>query len=101
MAERNCLRYQLTRYNVFSTLRVITCNVGVGVPNRKVSKSRERSGVKRRGKPLTVYLSPELSKALQSASAERRVHKSEIVRVAVQRLLNDLSSGQLELPLGL
>jgi hypothetical protein len=71
------------------------------VPVRSRAKSRARSTVNRRGKPLTVYLSQELSQALESASVERRVHKSEIVRVAVQRLLNDLKSGQLELPLGL
>ncbi len=74
---------------------------GVAVPIRKISKSREQPVAKRSGKPLTVYLSAELSEALRAASMERRVHKSEIVRVAVQRLLNDLASGQLELPLGL
>jgi hypothetical protein len=74
---------------------------GITVPNRKTSKSQEQPVGKRRGKPLTVYLSPELSEALRAASMERRVHKSEIVRVAVQRLLNDLASGQLQLPLGL
>jgi hypothetical protein len=71
------------------------------VTSRMKGKPRVRRRGKRNGKPLTVYLSTDLSKALQNASTERRVHKSEIVRVAVQRLLHDLSSGQLELPLGL
>ena len=59
------------------------------------------SGTRRSGKPLTVYFSDDLSQALKSASEERRVHKSEIVRFAVERLLEQLSNGQLELPLGL
>ena len=59
------------------------------------------SGPKRSGKPLTVYFSDNLSDALKSASEERRVHKSELVRFAVERLLEELANGQLQLPLGL
>lgn len=68
---------------------------------RKQPKNSGTGPAKRSGKPLTVYFSEDLSRALKSASTERRVHKSELVRFAVERLLNDLSSGQLELPLGL
>jgi transcriptional regulator NrdR family protein len=57
--------------------------------------------VRRTGRPLTVYLSDRLSHALASASQKRKVHKSDIVRVAIERLLNDLETGQLELPLGM
>jgi predicted DNA-binding protein len=57
--------------------------------------------VKRNGKPLTVYLDDNLSQALAITCEKRKVHKSDIVRVAVERLLNDLESGQLELPLGI
>jgi hypothetical protein len=59
------------------------------------------TAIKRNGIPYTVYLSADLSGALKKASVERRVHKSEIVRLAVERLLNKLDAGQLELPLGL
>jgi hypothetical protein len=57
--------------------------------------------VKRSGKPFTVYLNDELSLALATASEKRKVKKCDIVRVAVERLLNDLEAGQLELPLGI
>ena len=57
--------------------------------------------VKRRGKPLTVYLNDDLSLALATTCEKRKVHKSVIVRVAVERLLNQLEAGQLELPLGI
>lgn len=68
---------------------------------RKRIESGTPVTVRRNGKPFTVYLSINLSNALTDASIERRVHKSEIVRLAVERLLNDLAAGQLELPLGL
>jgi hypothetical protein len=71
------------------------------VATRKQPNSIGAGAAKRSGKPLTVYFSEDLSRALKSASTERRVHKSELVRFAVERLLNDLASGQLELPLGL
>jgi hypothetical protein len=71
------------------------------VATRKGNRDTTNAAPRRNGKPFTVYLSNELSIALNNASAERRVDKSEIVRLAVQRLLNDLASGQLELPLGL
>jgi hypothetical protein len=48
-----------------------------------------------------VYLNDELSLALTATCEKRKVRKSDIVRVAVERLLNDLESGQLELPLGI
>jgi predicted DNA-binding protein len=56
---------------------------------------------KRKGKALLVYFPKEQAERLSSVAKERRVAKAELVRVAVGRLLNDLNSGQLELPLGL
>lgn len=68
---------------------------------RKSSKLSTIPPAKRTGKPLTVYLADDLSHALAVVSKKRMVHKSVIVRVAVERLLNDLETGQLELPLGI
>jgi hypothetical protein len=63
-------------------------------------KGRKKVG-KRRGKPFIVYFNKELADKLKSASQERSVAKAVLVRLAVERLLNQLGSGQLELPLGL
>lgn len=60
-----------------------------------------KKGRKRRGKPLIVYFDEGLADKLKSASQDRRVAKATLVRFAVERLLNQLGSGQLELPLGL
>ena len=68
---------------------------------RKRGLVRPEPTVKRNGKPLTVYLNDDLSQALTTTCEKRKVHKSDIVRVAVERLLNDLEAGQLELPLGI
>lgn len=71
------------------------------MPSPKTRKITAISVAKRTGKPLTVYLADDLSSALAAASKKRMVHKSVIVRVAVERLLNDLEAGQLQLPLGI
>jgi hypothetical protein len=71
------------------------------VASRKRNVVRAESNVKRNGKPITVYLNDELSHALTITCKKRKVHKSDIVRVAVERLLNQLEAGQLELPLGI
>lgn len=68
---------------------------------RKKRKNKVLATSKRNGKPITVYLADDLSHALTTASKKRMVHKSVIVRIAVERLLNDLEHGQLELPLGI
>jgi hypothetical protein len=80
------------------SLHVLT---GAAVTSRKRAVLRAETPVKRNGKPLTVYLNDDLSQALATTCEKRKVHKSDIVRVAVERLLNDLESGQLELPLGI
>jgi hypothetical protein len=82
-------------------MRVITCPDGVSVATRKSPAKRTASVAKRSGKPFTVYLADDLSRALSAVSDKRKVDKSVIVRVAIERLLNDLETGQLELPLGI
>lgn len=54
----------------------------------------------RSGKPLTVYFSGELSDGLNRASVARHISKAALVRFAVERLLQQLEQGQLNLPLG-
>lgn len=67
-------------------------------PARSASRRRKPN---RRGVPLTVYLSKELSEALTTTAAERRVDKATIVRAALERFLQQLADGQRDLPLGL
>lgn len=67
------------------------------MPQRSMAAAK----AKRKGKALLVYFSKDEAERLSSVARERRVAKAELVRVAVGRLLNDLNSGQLELPLGL
>lgn len=57
--------------------------------------------VRRKGRPFTLYLSPELAQQLEMLSRTRRVTKAELVRVALDRLLLDMRNGQLSLPLGM
>ena len=55
----------------------------------------------RKGVPFTMYFSPEQAEALAVVSRDRRVSKSTVVRFAVERLLQQIKSGQLELPFGM
>jgi hypothetical protein len=66
-----------------------------------MAKKRAIRKGNRRGVPFTVYLSTELSAALTATSKSRKVDKSTLVRTAIERLLADLESGQLNLPLGI
>ena len=54
----------------------------------------------RTGTPFTVYFSEEQTRKLNHLSRERRVTKAELLRFAVDRLVEELNGGQLELPLG-
>ena len=54
----------------------------------------------RRGTPLTVYFSDEQTFQLNNISRLRRVPKAELLRIAVDLLVNQLNDGQLQLPLG-
>jgi hypothetical protein len=63
---------------------------------RKLARKEVRTGT-----PYTVYFSTEQAKGLQSIAQERHVAKATLVRYAVDQLLRQFTSGQLELPLGL
>jgi hypothetical protein len=54
----------------------------------------------RKGTPLTVYFSDEQTTQLNNISRQRRVPKAELLRIAVDLLVNQLNDGQLQLPLG-
>jgi hypothetical protein len=63
---------------------------------RSAASKRGRSGI-----PYTVYLSDDMTAALNALSSQRKVDKSDLVRTAIQRLLDDIANGQLDLPLGI
>jgi hypothetical protein len=64
-------------------------------------RRQRRKTSKRKGKKaVLVYLPNEEADRLTTFARERRVTKTELVRLAVGRLINQLNSGQLELPLG-
>lgn len=48
-----------------------------------------------------MYFTVEQAQELNVISRERRVSKSVIVRFALERLLDQLKSGQLKLPFGM
>ena len=64
---------------------------------RKMAKKQ----VQRKGTPFTLYLSVEQARQLEAVSRKRSIPKAAVVRFAVDRLLTQLGSGQLELPLGI
>jgi hypothetical protein len=90
---------QKNAYNVRTCQYMSLRRFALSTP--KAMKERPITAVKRRGRPHTVYLSDELSRNLSDVSERRKVDKSTIVRVAIERLLNDLENGQLHLPLGI
>ncbi len=55
----------------------------------------------RRGTPLTVYFSDAQTIQLNNLSRERRVPKAELLRIAVDLLVDQINGGQLRLPLGI
>jgi hypothetical protein len=55
----------------------------------------------RKGTPLTVYFSDSQTSQLNELSRQRRVPKAELLRIAVDLLVEQLNSGQLQLPLGI
>lgn len=68
---------------------------------QKKQKAAGRKKPQRKGMPFTLYLSLEQTKQLETVSRKRSVAKATVVRFAVDRLLTELGSGQLELPLGI
>lgn len=63
--------------------------------NRGTSKAPRRKGT-----PFTMYFSDQQTEELNRISRQRRVPKAELLRVAVDLLVNQLNDGQLQLPLG-
>jgi hypothetical protein len=64
--------------------------------------SLERTEAKgRTGKPFTIYLSNQQFEQLQLVAKKRCVAKSVLVRFALDRFIDQLQNGQIELPLGL
>jgi hypothetical protein len=55
----------------------------------------------RNGTPLTVYFTDAQIQQLNEISRQRRVPKAELLRVAVDLLLDQLANGQLRLNLGI
>jgi predicted DNA-binding protein len=47
------------------------------------------------------YLPPEQAGELDSLARKRSIPKAALVRFAITKMLRDMSSGQLELPLGI
>ena len=51
--------------------------------------------------PLNDAFQPEQATRLKDLSEKRRIPRANIVRFAVERLLDDINGGQMDLPLGL
>lgn len=66
----------------------------------KRRKQRTKAPAKRTGIPLVVYFEDDLARKLEAVARERSVPKAALVRIAVSRLIIQMGSGQLELPLG-
>ncbi len=62
--------------------------------------ARKKKAVQRRGRPVTFYLRQDQAGELDVVSKQRRVAKAELIRLAVDRLLQDIRGGQMTLPLG-
>lgn len=82
-------------------LRVITCTNVKTMRQTTGPRRTPRPKSNRSGVPISVYLDESLNSRLNATSKERHVGKSSIIRLAVERLLTQLESGQLELPLGI
>ena len=65
------------------------------MPRFRVSAKKGRSG-----RPLTIYFSTEQCDQLEAIAKQRHVAKSTLIRFALDRLVEQLRGGQLELPLG-
>jgi len=79
---------------------VITC-YNIGEMPRTSRRGTAPPKARRSGVPYTLYLSEEMAATLNAISSQRKVDKSDLVRTAIQRLLDDIANGQLNLPLGI
>jgi hypothetical protein len=68
---------------------------------RKPVSAKSDSEQVRKGVAFTIYFSVQQTAELNAISRERRVSKSVILRFALERLLEQLKSGQLKLPFGM
>jgi predicted DNA-binding protein len=55
----------------------------------------------RTGRPFTLYLPLQQAEQLEQLAKKRSVAKATLVKFAIDRLLTDLTNGQLVLPLGI
>ena len=67
----------------------------------KTKGAKPKRKTRRSGIPLMVYFQPEQATRLKDLSEKRRIPRANIVRFAVERLLDDINGGQMDLPLGL
>lgn len=67
----------------------------------KARKKAKPKSALRNGVPLTVYFSEAQTARLNEVSEQRRVPKADLLRAAVDLLLEQLANGQLQLPLGI
>jgi hypothetical protein len=95
------VRWKAARIDILrgvNTCKYVYIMSSWGLPMTAKSKPRHK---RRRGKPFMVYLTHEQSAQLKSIARDRHVSRAAVVRFAIDQLLKQLSSGQLELPLGL
>jgi transposase len=67
----------------------------------KTMPTKSGPGSQRKGVAFTMYFSVEQAQELSTISRERKVSKSVILRFALERLLEQIKSGQLKLPFGM
>jgi len=61
---------------------------------------KKAKSVQRRGRPFTLYLHQDQARELDLVARSRRVAKAELIRLALDRLMEQIRGGQLNLPLG-
>lgn len=66
----------------------------------RIHAGRSRGTTTRSGRPHTIYFTDQQTYALDSLASERRVTKTQLVKFAVDLMLDRMRHGQLELPLG-
>ncbi len=67
----------------------------------RTRKIRRENPSRRSGSPFTLYLRRDQAARLERLARGRHVAKSELVRVAIDRLLAELEKGHSAKPIGL
>ncbi len=75
-------------------------SVGPGTVMNENTTTIAAQRATRSGVPFTMYFSAEQSQALATIARDRRVSKATLVRFAVERLLEQIESGEFNFPLG-